>query len=231
MNLLQFALLAQHNRLDALSDGFRSNANSARDDVLIGLLILATVGAGVWAATRLLSNRMNEQALDNSWRLFHGLCKAHRLNWSERSLLRRFAAQQGTKDPARIFLEAERWDPSRIPEGVRHEFNRLNVLRRRLFEVPPAEILGSRPAADKLPLTNGRRAAAATSVAKPLAQASVQTLPQPALRTLAASAKQSEVEATARPVGLPLATPRGTSPLLPPMSSPTLDMPPWTANK
>jgi hypothetical protein len=153
MIAMQLFLLAQHSRLDAMSDGFRSHDDSTRDELLLGLLILAVVGAGVWAATRLATGPTMGQRYDNPWQLFHALCKAHGLGWTERHLLKRMATLQGLKDPARIFLEADRWEPNRLPHGIRHEFTRLSALQKRLFEMP-VDVNPGKPATkagEKLP--------------------------------------------------------------------------------
>jgi len=143
---------------------------------LLGLLIVATLVAGMWAISRLA--RLRRRRGENSpWRLFWALCKAHGLNWSDSCLLRRVARSQRLRDPARLFLETQLSEEKYLGPRFRREHPRLKALRNQIF---------------------------GTAVANPDGE--------PAARP-------------ARPF-IPSALP-----LFPSLPSPTLDVPPWTAER
>jgi hypothetical protein len=145
--------------------------------VLLGLLIVATLVAGMWAISRLVSLRRQRRGYNSPWRLFWALCKAHRLAWSDSWLLRRVARDQGLYDPGRLFLEAERWEEKNLGPRFALEYPRLNALRKHIF----GEALRS-------------------PVAEPVSR-----LVRPAIPSV--------------------------PPLFPSLPSPTLDVPPWTAER
>lgn len=155
MNALLGILLAQRSRLDNLSDAFRTRPNSTdRDDVLLGLLIVAALVVGIWGLSRLLASRERHQVYSNPRRLFKSLCKAHRLRWSEQWLLWRVARFQRLGDPARLFLEPERFEEANLSQPLRAQIARLKELRNRLFAKPAAKVPEpSRTAANPRPAT------------------------------------------------------------------------------
>jgi hypothetical protein len=179
-------LFAQRNRFGNLSEAFRARQDSAvdREEILYGLLILAGIVGGIWLLSRWLGSRDRHRAYDNPRRLFLGLCRAHRLRWSDRWLLWQVAKWQRLRDPARVFLEPERLEKQNLSPALRAQAARLQSLRDRLF----ADLRNS----DR---GNGREASPAPARVpnKP---------PSPA-------------------------SPRRPTPLLPPVSPPVLDVPPW----
>src|SRR5271166_5063098 len=99
MDSISLILLAAPSRGEIFREGFRSRGTTGRDDMLLGLLIVSTLLAGMWAISRLVSLRRQRRGYNSPWRLFWTLCKAHRLTWSESWLLRRLARDQGLRDP------------------------------------------------------------------------------------------------------------------------------------
>jgi len=168
-------LLAQTSRGESFREGFRSRGTTGADDVLLGLLILATIVAGMWAISRLVSLRRRRRGYNSPWRLFWALCKAHGLKWSDSWLLRRVARVQNLRDPGRMFLEADRWEEKNLGRRFALEYPRLKALRTQIFSQS--------------------------------AQGPVSTA----------------VLRQARPAAPP--------PLFPSLPSPTLDIPPWTAER
>lgn len=154
-------LLADHTRGEAFREGFRTRGAAGHDDVLLSLLIVVALLAGMWAMSRLVGMRQR-RVYNNPWKLFAALCKLHRLNWSERRLLRRVARSHRLRDPGRLFLEGELWEEKRLSRGLTSEFRRLQTLRERILggsdsagnresaKAPPA------PAAAAPPLFPGR---------------------------------------------------------------------------
>ncbi len=133
MHVTSYILLAQTSRGESFREGFRNRGAQGHDDMLLGLLIVATIVAGMWAISRLVGLRRQRRGYHSPWRLFWALCKAHRLNWSDSWLLRRVARNQGLHDPARLFLEAERWEENSLGPRFALEYSRLRALKDRIF--------------------------------------------------------------------------------------------------
>jgi hypothetical protein len=183
-------LLAQQGRGDSLSESFRTHAGMGRDDVLLGLLMVVALATVLWATSRLLGLRRRRRVYHNPWQLFWDLCKAHRLNWSDRTLLGRLARHHRLGDPARLFLEARYWDEQTMGPAFALEFVRLRALRKQIFagaaESHPAEPQVRSPSVrindlgrgtDAKPAIAGQKAAGGTAAASPL----LPNLPVPTL--------------------------------------------------
>ena len=132
MNPTTPILLAQRSHMDSLGNSFRSHGN-APSDVVLGLLILAALVLGIWALARLLAIRERRRSFDSPRRLFLSLCRAHQLSWRDRWLLWRVAKVQKLKDPARLFLEPERFEAARLGPALTAKTPRLAALREQLF--------------------------------------------------------------------------------------------------
>ena len=174
MHAISYILLAETSRGASFRETFRSQGTTGREDVLLGLLIVATLVAGMWALSRLVGVRRQRRGYNSPWRLFWALAKAHRLKWSESWLLRRVAREQGLRDPGRLFLETQLWEEKSLGPRFALECPRLRVLRKQIFGAVEAD-----------------------AAAEPAAR-------------------------SARPL---------TPPLFPTLPSPSLDVPPWTAEK
>lgn len=158
MHVISYILLAQHTRGEHFGETFRSRGATGYDDVLLGLLIVATIVAGMWAISRLVSLRRKRRGYSHPWRLFWALCRAHHLNWSDSWLLRRVARDQKLRDPGRLFLEADRWEEKSLGSRFALEYPRLKSLRNRIFgqsaQTPSVEpvLRPTRKAASPVPL-------------------------------------------------------------------------------
>jgi hypothetical protein len=129
MNAISFMLFAEHGRGETFRERFSSRGSAGHDDVLLGLLIVATIVACMWAISRLVSLRRQRRGYSSPWRLFRSLCQAHRLNWSDSWLLRRVARSQGLQEPARLFLEGQFWEERNLGPRFALEYPRLRSLR------------------------------------------------------------------------------------------------------
>jgi hypothetical protein len=69
---------------------------------------------------------------DNPRRLFHNLCQSYRLRWGERRLLWRIAREQEIDDPARLFLEPERFDQA-MTDAMPSYRAQLRALKEQIF--------------------------------------------------------------------------------------------------
>ena len=128
-------LLAQRGRLDGFSKAFRGRPIDS-GDMVFGLLILVGVCLAVWLLSYVLSLREGRRAYTSRLGLFLTLCKAHSLRWPERWLLWRVARAQRLRDPARLFLEPERFHPVNLDPTLQTRSAQLSELRERLFVRP-----------------------------------------------------------------------------------------------
>jgi hypothetical protein len=130
-----FRLLARTHDLRGFSEGFRSRSveDNAFEVFLVfgGLLLLCVVLLLVGRYARRFENL---KSYDSPPELFRELCRAHGLNWSSRRLLKRLAAEWELSSPALLFVEPERFNTARLPAEWRDDEDRLESLRKRLFE-------------------------------------------------------------------------------------------------
>jgi hypothetical protein len=121
--------------LRGFSEGFRSRSveDNAFEVFLVfgGLLLLCVVLLLVGRYARRFENL---KSYDSPPELFRELCRAHGLNWSSRRLLKRLAAEWELSSPALLFVEPERFNTARLPAEWRDDEDRLESLRKRLFE-------------------------------------------------------------------------------------------------
>jgi hypothetical protein len=186
-----------------ISDEFQGRRLNAFD-VLLGIAVLLGVAAIAWGVAYLRRTREGDRDFRSPRRLFFALCRAHGLRWREQWWLWRLARFQQLGEPARLFLEAERFDPPRLSPALRAREQDLAQLRQRLF----AE--SARKSSPDQPTEGAKRR---ENVEKTTAGAA--SVPLSAL-----SAAAPETESAGRVAA---------TPLLPTTAAPTLDLPPWNA--
>lgn len=125
---------ARDPRLDGLASQFRKRNEPVDLGTLAWLAALA-VGMVVvfWIAARLVERHERRTNCPHPWRLFWSLSRAHRLRWLEVLFLWRLARHQGLHDPARLFLEPERFTPQQTGRLLGARADLLESLRSRLF--------------------------------------------------------------------------------------------------
>ncbi len=126
---------AEPSRWEALCRGLRSSVQArpwdASDMMIAGLVLLVAVSVvGVLAYFLVIRDR---RQLNGPRRLFLSLCRAHGLTWRERWWLWRLARSQQLREPARLFLEPDRFRTSQFTPGLRKHSAPLGQLRERLF--------------------------------------------------------------------------------------------------
>ena len=131
-------LLAEKTRLDEIAsrmgDGFRRDAVRPDSSNMLWSLAIIVVLLVLWGLlTRLTPSQFRRAPKARPWRLFASLCRAHRLGWREVWLLWRLARLGRLAEPARVFLEPERFEPGGLPAPLRGHHARLESLRERLF--------------------------------------------------------------------------------------------------
>lgn len=101
-------------------------------------LILIAVGfVAVVLLTGLLccfsESQRKHVAFHSPSRLFFALARTHRLGFLDIWLLWRTACAHQLDDPARLFLEPERFDPQALPRRLARRAGRLKWLKSRIF--------------------------------------------------------------------------------------------------
>ncbi len=126
-------LLANRSRLENLSREFQQGLSpEGCKQLILFLTVLAAASLLFWGLARWMERRHGLGA-NRPLGLFLSLSKAHRLGWSDRWLLWRLARSHRLRAPARLFLEPERFEASRLPLAMRRHAARLEALQERLF--------------------------------------------------------------------------------------------------
>jgi hypothetical protein len=95
----------------------------------VTLLVVMTIS---WQV--ISRRRRNDFDYDRPPRLFADLCRAHKLNWSNRRLLKHLAAARGLKSPACLFVEPEHFDMTNVPAALKSSAADLRRLRHKIFD-------------------------------------------------------------------------------------------------
>lgn len=134
-------------RLSGIASGMRAR-QTPPDPQTIWALFLAMAGLilAFWLLARLLERLNQRDTRTSPWGLFFRLGKTHRLRWSELWLLWRLARRQRLRDPARLFLEPERFEPVHLGGWSSARQAKFQALRQRLFVgLEKNETTGSAP--------------------------------------------------------------------------------------
>ena len=127
------ALLADAEMFRSLNQQFSGqNFRFGWSHVAVILLIVAAAASIIWLLNR-LSRDDRQQIRNNPRGLFRELCRAHGLSLTHRRLLDQLASYQQLADPARLFLEPERFEPARLGPVLEPHQARFAALRDRLF--------------------------------------------------------------------------------------------------
>ncbi len=140
-------LLAQRTPVENLSDYFRGpRVQLGASDAVYLLLGLGGVILLLWLVSLSMNWQERGCRRPSPMRLFLSLSRAHRLPWTDVWLLWRLARSQRLVDPARIFLEPERFAPVHLTGTLHHCRARLEKLREKLFAQP--EVAGANDGRD-----------------------------------------------------------------------------------
>jgi hypothetical protein len=102
-------------------------------ELLIALLTLLAVLVVLWLAARFSGGRVGVLGGNRPRSLFVALCRVHRLTLRQSWLLWRLARQHGLRDPARLFVEPERFDAARLGPSLIRRKAELTTIGQRLF--------------------------------------------------------------------------------------------------
>jgi hypothetical protein len=100
--------------------------------LIVSILTLLVVITIVW---RTISRRRRRDFDYNSPpRLFSQLCRAHKLTWANRRLLKHLATARDLKCAATLFVEPDHFDLTNLPPALKSSAHELRQLRHKLFD-------------------------------------------------------------------------------------------------
>jgi hypothetical protein len=113
-------------------DRQRPRFGSAELSVIIGAttLLVVVMIVSYWRSRR----RKTEFLRNSSPQLFSELSAAHRLNRSNRHLIKRLAAANGQKNAAALFVEPNYFETEKLPVAEKVSLDDFRQLRHELFE-------------------------------------------------------------------------------------------------
>jgi hypothetical protein len=96
--------------------------------VIVGLFVALTVLSWI------LARRDKSEHFNSPRALFRAIAKAHELDRGSRRLLWQLAREQGlAQQPARVFLEPDRFESAQLGAAIRSQHAALAALRAKLF--------------------------------------------------------------------------------------------------
>ena len=130
-------LSAGQTPMENLTDYFRGPRVELRASDAVSLLLgLGGLILLFWLLSLLLNWQERGCRRPSATRLFLRLSRAHRLAWTDVWLLWRLARSQRLSEPARVFLEPDRFDAVHLSGTLRRSRARLDHLRAKLFADP-----------------------------------------------------------------------------------------------
>ena len=132
-------LLADRSLFKDMGSGFRAKREHFdASDLLLWFGIVIGVFVVIGIVAKIVASRDKRQLYNSPRGLFRALCRAHGLDRPSRRLLSRIARAQELAQPARLFLEPERYSEAKVSEQFREERAAIELLRKKLFENPVA---------------------------------------------------------------------------------------------
>lgn len=137
---LRWLALAQSDPFHSMTGHFRGQRSRPMSyDLLWVIAILTTVVVGIWLLSRILARQERDRRYNSRPALFRALCRVHALKRPTRQLLKDLARAQGLADPARLFVEPQRFHEVNLPPALRSQKQQLTALQDRLFAGFPTE--------------------------------------------------------------------------------------------
>lgn len=130
-------LLGQSSRLESLASGVRYKSSTFdSSDVLLGFGIVAGVILGISFLYMLMNRSERTRRFNSPKELFRSLCRVHQLDRANRRVLKAMARHQRLTQPARLFLEPERFESVNLSPALRTQLGVVEALQAKLFEKP-----------------------------------------------------------------------------------------------
>jgi len=129
-----YMLFAQISHWQRLGDGIHSRRwRMELDGFLLTGIVLVVIATAIAAAVFIKKRNDFSQPCDDPQRLFRELSLAHNLDRASQKLLRQLADAFQIAQPAEVFLQPALFEPSKLPEQLREEEERLLELKSRIF--------------------------------------------------------------------------------------------------
>ena len=131
------SLLGARSHLDKVVDNIRAGyrgqySGPSAATILLILAAVAGLAALAWGASRLFRRRQARRQATPKW-LFDELCKAHRVESSDRRLLWAAAIEQHPENPSLLFIEPDSLRPHKLKFRRRVEIDRLAAVAGRIY--------------------------------------------------------------------------------------------------
>ena len=132
---INIQLLAQ---IDRLQQGLRNRFSGPRakfgtEDAITAIGAIVAVAIVLYFVNRWHNRHSGRHSYNNPQAMFGELCKAHNLDRKTAQLLKRVASWQRLEQPARLFLEPERFEPANLSPELERYSAELLELRSKLF--------------------------------------------------------------------------------------------------
>jgi hypothetical protein len=158
------SMLLADSRLRAFSGGFKPGENQqGPGSVLTVLCVILVFIVLLWFLARLADRRRERGPTNSPLILLVTLCRAHGLSWRDCFLVWRLARRHRLKDPARLFLEPERFDTG-TGRASRGRSGRLQAIKARVF----AGLAKDEPSTTGIPVDGVLKADTSAEAAAPL---------------------------------------------------------------
>ena len=132
--LCTLLLLADRSRWERLGDGFSGEAAKLSIGEVLGLVGVAAALALLISILHGFARRQDSgRTINSPQRLFGQLCRAHRLRWRDRRLLKRMAEFGRINPPVLLFVKPDQFPQDAGGEGLLDDAADVDALRRRLF--------------------------------------------------------------------------------------------------
>ena len=133
----QFVLFAQRSRFDSMRGKFSSRRTRLdSDDILTAIVVIALIALGVYLLAKVNARREKGRSFKSPRGLFRELCKVHDMCRAEKRLLKQIARWQRLSQPARLFLEPDRFDIANLSPQLQGQMADVLAIRDSLFAQP-----------------------------------------------------------------------------------------------
>jgi hypothetical protein len=181
--LLDMLLWAQRNPFREMGDGFRDKREHFDPtDLIFWVGALVGLFATLAILARVIARREARQVYNSPRALFRALCAAHQFDRHDRAVLRKLARHYGLDQPARLFVEPERFADAGKNPDLNHMRERIAEIGKRLFVIPAdeaPETTKDAAASELRKAIDSVQSAAAAAVSTQATNGESKTSPQP----------------------------------------------------
>ncbi len=130
--------IGENDKLQRMFRAMRDSQTKISDtQVAVGFVIVLAFLVVLAMMAMMFERRQNRRSYHSAGGLFNDLCKAHRLTFKQRWLLRRLSRFQKLRVPARLFIEEERFDLVNVPTTLRPYAKEFYTIRATIYRDDP----------------------------------------------------------------------------------------------